>query len=100
MLETSGTCNNLLNPNKNEKFSSYFSDERDNFNLTSSDELLNITKLRKVSDIKNNIFESLILLETISSHLRRLEQRIDSLQKNQALLRRNLVEAGVLKLKK
>jgi hypothetical protein len=75
--------------------------EGDDFNLISYDKLINITKLHKVSNIEseNNIFGSKILLETISSDLRRLEQRIDSLQKNQALLRKDLVEAGVLKLK-
>lgn len=71
------------------------------FKLPSLTRLLKFTRLHNVSSIvkKNNILESQILLETISSDLRRLEQCIDSLQKNQALLRRDLVEAGVLKLK-
>ena len=70
------------------------------FNFLSSYKLLNITKLHNVSDIfEDFIFELQILLGTISSDLRRLEQRIDSLQKNQALLRKDLVEAGVLKRK-
>jgi hypothetical protein len=82
---------------KNGKFD--LSEVGEDLNLSSSYKLLNITKLHKVSSIENNVFEPIILLETIISDLRRLAQRIDSLQKHQALLRKDLVEAGVLKFK-
>ena len=92
---------NKLNANKKGKFD--LSEVDDDFNLHSWNRLLKFTRLHNVStnrlQEKGNIFESQILLEAISSDLRRLEQRIDSLQKNQALLRKDLVVAGVLKLK-
>ena len=76
-----------------------FSKGDNNFNLFSLNKLKNLTRLHKVSNLKDNNMEPQILLETISYDLRTLEQRIDSLQKNQALLRKDLIEAGVLKLK-
>jgi len=44
----------------------------------------------------NNIFEPQVLLETIIEDLERLEERIDLLQKQQAVLRKDLVKSGVL----
>jgi hypothetical protein len=87
-----------LTTNKNEKLNDFSKGDND-FNLSSLSKLLNITHFPKESDIKNNIFKTNILLETILSDIERLEQCIDSLQRNQALLRKDLVEAGVLKLK-
>ena len=46
----------------------------------------------------NNIFETNVLFEIIIEDLERLEERIDLLQKQQALLRKDLVKSGVLVL--
>ena len=86
-----------MQPKKNENLN--LAEGVVDFKLLSLNRLLKITRLDNVSGLQDNIFEPQILLEAISSDLKRLEQRIDSLQKNQALLRKDLVEVGVLKLK-
>ena len=74
-MGTRGICKNL-DSNKNEKFSSNFSDAdgRDNLVNNTEDKLLNITKLHKVSSIENNIFEPQISLETLNEEVKFLRE--------------------------
>ena len=67
-----------MSTGKNKKFD--LSEGDYDFNLSSSDKLLNITKLHKDKRIKNNIFDPTILLETIISDLEILEKRIDVME--------------------
>ena len=72
---------------KKSKFYDFSKGDND-FNLSSSNKLLKITKLHNVRGIlEDNIFEPTILLETIISELEILESRIDLLE--------NIVEAAL-----
>ena len=70
-----------MTTNKNEKFSRNFSDGRGNLINKTDNELLNITKLHKVSDIENNIFNPTTFLGTIISDLEILEKRVEVMEK-------------------
>ena len=63
---------------KSEKLNDFSSENNSNF--LSTKELLNITNFPKESDIKNNIFEPTILLETIISDLEILEKKVEVME--------------------
>ncbi|MGI9009637.1 MAG: hypothetical protein ACR2F1_00415 [Nitrososphaeraceae archaeon] len=72
-MGTWGTCNNLLNPNKNEKFSSNFSDRRG--------DLINKTK--------NNL---LSFTPNVNNNLELIQQQNEAIQRSIALVNKNFSE--------